>query len=136
MELFQKKTVNTRLESKLIVAKCRKSVIFIQNTSYNIFQKNLEIVSTFVGIGYIPRSVNKRVHITEKTALMTKSIFSLFTYLQFIFCFENWKLTAIWRNFQVNCTISTRILDLDDLLNIWAYQFFTFPIFMIHFDLN
>ena len=64
---FPKKNVNTRLESKLIVAKCRKSVIFIQNTSYNIFQKNLEIVSTFVGIGYIPMSVNKRVHITEKT---------------------------------------------------------------------
>ena len=36
---FPKKNVNTRLESKLIVAKCRKSVIFIQNTSYNIFQK-------------------------------------------------------------------------------------------------
>ena len=30
-------------------------------------KKPLENVSTFVGIGYIPRSVNKRVHITEKT---------------------------------------------------------------------
>ena len=68
MELFQKKkTVNTRLESKLIVAKCRKSLICLENTSHNIFQKKLENVSTFVGIGYVSMSVNKRVHITEKT---------------------------------------------------------------------
>ena len=51
--------------------------------------KNLKMYVFFVEICYIPMSVNKRVHITEKTAFMTKSIFSLFTYLQFLFCFEN-----------------------------------------------
>ena len=40
---FPKKTVNTRLESKLILAKCRKSLNCLENTSHNIFQKNLKM---------------------------------------------------------------------------------------------
>ena len=40
---FSKNTVNTRLESKLILAKCRKSLICLENTSHNIFQKNLKM---------------------------------------------------------------------------------------------
>ena len=86
---FPRKNVNTRLESKYFFVKCRNSLICLENTSHNIFQKHLKMYPNFVGIGYISISVNKRVHITEKTALMTKSIFSLFTYLQFSFCFEN-----------------------------------------------
>ena len=40
---FSKKNVNIRLESKLILAKCRKSLICLENTSHNIFQKNLKM---------------------------------------------------------------------------------------------
>jgi hypothetical protein len=83
------KTVNTRLESKLILAKCRKSLICLENTSHNIFQKNLKMYLLLWKLAiFLCQLINVYIHITEKTAFMTKSIFSLFTYLQFSFCFE------------------------------------------------
>ena len=40
---ISKKTVNTRLGSKLILAKCRKILICLENTSHNIFLKYLKV---------------------------------------------------------------------------------------------
>lgn len=133
---FSKNTVNTRLESKLILAKCRKSLICLENTSHKIFQKKtLKMYLLLWKCAIFLRQLINVYILQRKQPSWRNQYFPYLHICNFYFVLKL-KLTLIWRNFQVNCTIFTRIWDLDNLLNIWACQIFTFPIFMIHFDLN